>query len=462
MALIHERSTEVLLPELDLFAIPPTQLSIIKTKHSVAGLQTALSYDSPLEFSITSGQSYIDLDTLQLYLKEIIYVEDINTVIPPTIPNAANDGQITNPKSRVFPVNTFLSAQFSNLEVSLNDRQIYTSENQYAYRSYFDFLFGNNTASKRKAELQMFYEHTNGYLDSNFRGINGGVNANAEINGGAVSRFQRTQNSRKFECMGPIYFDLCGQGRLLPPNNTLKIRFIRNNPKFALMAENENETYKIIIHEAQIFYRSKEVNPNISSAHRLLGENEPYQYPLRKTEVRYQTHQARSNNLSVNSFYSGTLPRRVTVCNVLSKAFHGHLNFDPFNFQAFDIKSAVLRVNGENTPYTENLVGDPPNGLYGEFYYSFLSAYGLINNSEEVGINYKSFKEEGNFFISFDLSPSGVQNPHYELMKDGSINIELLLGAETEHGVVTLFFLEWDNLLSVFTNENNKKIALVN
>jgi hypothetical protein len=67
---IHHLSSITPLPELDIFSLPPTQLSIEKnfiTEHKPIANLTS---DSSIEFNVNSGiDEYIQLKDTQLYMK---------------------------------------------------------------------------------------------------------------------------------------------------------------------------------------------------------------------------------------------------------------------------------------------------------------------------------------------------------------------------------------------------------
>ena len=106
MAFVHHESNECSKTELDLFSIPPTQTSISKGQwieyHPLSNITDSGSF----EFNVSgSGDEYLDLARTQLYVKAKI--------------TKAN-GTALDPNEQVGPVNLFLHALFSQVDVSLN------------------------------------------------------------------------------------------------------------------------------------------------------------------------------------------------------------------------------------------------------------------------------------------------------------------------------------------------------
>ena len=120
--LIHKDSVACAKAELDLFLIPPTQTAIEKGYfiefHPLSNIQDG----QPLEFSISgNGEDYMDLSSSYLHVKVKII---------------KSDGNNLSENETVAPVNLFLQALFSQVDVSLNERVISSSNNTYSYRAY--------------------------------------------------------------------------------------------------------------------------------------------------------------------------------------------------------------------------------------------------------------------------------------------------------------------------------------
>ena len=67
---VHNSSSESATSALDLFAVPPTQSSVTKSKIIDVHPLTSLSDEGPIEFKISgNGEAFIDLSQTELYLK---------------------------------------------------------------------------------------------------------------------------------------------------------------------------------------------------------------------------------------------------------------------------------------------------------------------------------------------------------------------------------------------------------
>ena len=124
MAFVHHESQECTRSELHLFTIPGTQTSITKGQWIEYHPLSNTTDSGPIEFDV-SGEEYLDLARTLLFLKAKI--------------TKAN-GTALDLNEQVGPVNLFLHALFSQVDVSLNERLISPSTNTYPYRAMIETL----------------------------------------------------------------------------------------------------------------------------------------------------------------------------------------------------------------------------------------------------------------------------------------------------------------------------------
>jgi hypothetical protein len=117
MAFIHEGSCECAKSELDLFSVPPTQVSVDSGMFVEYHPISSLTDGAPIEFEVSSsGDDYIDFANSYLYVRAKI--------------TRANGNNLENDDT-VGPVNNFLHSLFSQVDISLNGTLITNSTNTY-------------------------------------------------------------------------------------------------------------------------------------------------------------------------------------------------------------------------------------------------------------------------------------------------------------------------------------------
>ena len=109
MALVHQESSYCTKSELDLFTIPPTQLSINHGFVEQHKCGTPLAGTGCLEFAVDGSDDYIDISKMNLFVK----VQVVNT-----------DGSNLQDTDIVTPANLFLHSLFNKVNVKLKGRHV--------------------------------------------------------------------------------------------------------------------------------------------------------------------------------------------------------------------------------------------------------------------------------------------------------------------------------------------------
>ena len=249
MAFVHHESNECSKSELDLFSIPPTQTSIIKGQWIEYHPLSNITDSGPIEFNVSgSGDEYLDLARTQLYVKAKI--------------TKAN-GTALDPNEQVGPVNLFLHALFSQVDVSLNERLISPSTNTYPYRAMLETLLNyGEDAKSSQLTMAMFYKDTPGKMNA----INP-VADDDDANMGLKARYAFTKLSNTVDMIGPIHTDLFFQDRLILNGVNLRLKLNRAKNSFCLVSSAGGANHKVVITQAILYVRKVKVAPAISLGH---------------------------------------------------------------------------------------------------------------------------------------------------------------------------------------------------
>ena len=195
MAFVHHASQECTKSKLDLFTIPVTQTSITKGQWIKYHPLSNITNSGPIEFNVSgSGEEHLYLARTLLFLKAKI--------------TKAN-GTALELDEQVGPMNLFLHALFSQVDVSLNERLLSPSTNTYPYRAMIETLLNyGDDAKSSQLTMAMFYKDTPGKMDA--------VNPVADdANMGLKARYAFTKQSRMVDMIGPIHSDIFFQDRLI-------------------------------------------------------------------------------------------------------------------------------------------------------------------------------------------------------------------------------------------------------
>ena len=156
MGYVHPYSKRCEKSEVDLFSVPPTQLSLEKGRWiDYRPLSSVENPDSAITFLIAGTDEYLDLS------KTILYVEG-------KILKGGDDPLSGGGQTNVAPVNNFLHSLFKQVDVYLNGKQVTPAMGTYAYRFYIETLL-NYDVSAKKSQLSsaLYFKDTAQEMDGN-------------------------------------------------------------------------------------------------------------------------------------------------------------------------------------------------------------------------------------------------------------------------------------------------------
>lgn len=228
----------------------------------------------PVEFNITEkGEDYIDYPASYFYVKV-------------KLTNA--DGTPISDKTPVSPVNLFLQALFSQVNVSLNERAISSSSNTYPYPAYTETLLNHwEEAKKSLLSCECFYK------DKCLVTFEPALPANP-----CKTIYELNSKSKVLDRTGSLHRDIFKQNRILLNMVDMKIKMIWSKTSFCLMATqmaDAKSDYKMVLHHASLFILKVKVSQCVSLGHGKALEKCDAKYPI--VRVLYETYSILSRNL---------------------------------------------------------------------------------------------------------------------------------------------------------------------
>jgi hypothetical protein len=437
MAKVHPQSCVCVNSELDLFSVPPTQTSIEHGFYVEYHPLSALIDSGPIEFAIPgTGEDYLDLNNTMLKVSAKITKSDTTNVA---------DGDV------VGPVNLTLHSLFQQVDVSLNDKLVSSSTNTYPYRAYLETLLDYGDGAKQtQLASAMWYKDTAGHMDSTAIGNN----AN---NIGLRKRAIITNAGSTFEMMGRLHSDIfCLDKAMLNGVNT-KIRLVRSKDSFVLMAPSVGNAaphaYKVKILSAVLYVRKIRLNPSVFLAHAKALEIGNAKYPLKRVECKTFSVSAGSRSHNQENLFLGQLPVKLVMGIVDNDAFNGTYLKNPFNFKHHDLNYISVLIDGQQQPI-KPLQPDFANNLVVQSYLSLFSGTGKLLKDEDNGITREDYGN-GYTLFAYDLTPDlSEDGGHFNLIKQGSLRVELHFANALPHTVNVVVYAEFENVLEVDKNRN--------
>ena len=411
--------------ELELFSVPPTNISMEKGSVMENIPISSVGDNSPIEFHINSTDEYIDLGRTFLYVKAKIVKKDKNDI-------AEN--------AKVGPVNLWFHSLFSQIDIKLNGKLITPSVNTYPYKAYLETLLSYGSDAK---ESQLTSELW--FLDNNsFDQID--PHLEEDSNEGFARRGQFCSQSKSVEMMGRLHCDIFQQDRYLLNGVEMNIKLIRSPETFHLMAD--GSAFTTLIEEACLYVRKVKLNPAIPVQHnKMLSQGKNAKYPVRRGVVSTFTIPKDQMSINKDNVTMGQLPRRIVVGLVTNKAFNGAVNKNPFDFKHFDLNYFALYLDGEQYP-TKPLT---PNFSGNEFLRSYMTLFegtGMLNDDKGHGIERSHYKD-GFALYAFDLTPDMTEGSHVDPIKHGNVRMDIHFKETLKETVNVIVYAEYDNVIQI-------------
>lgn len=431
MALIHHASGECASGGFELFDLPPTAVDV----QDVCVIQyhpiNTITASSPLEFQVASSGSdyFIDLD--ECYLNLQVKVTQSN-------------GDEIKGTDKIAPVNNFLHSLFQQVDLDLNEVRVSSSDGNYGFKAYIENLLSFTAESKFSLLCtEGWYADTAGKFSSTA----------GDENDGFKKRREAILGGKTWDLMGKLHLDWFLQQRYLLNSVDIRLRFIRQNAKFALMCGDDNSEPKIDIVKAVLYVKKVKPSSDIILAHSKVLAGANAKYFLKKVECKAFTVPSKTADGSIDSAIVGALPSFVVVGLIKNSAYTGNFKENPFEFQHFDLSHIALVVDGKTIPH-HAYTPDFDNNLYVRDYLSLYTATGRHQSDKGLGISFNSYKG-GNILHAFDLSIDQCSTGnHLSLARQGSMRVELKFRKALTESVTVLLYCAYQTVAEIDKNRN--------
>src|SRR6267154_3377936 len=439
MAFIHQGSVNCSSPQLDLFPTPMTQTSIECGTWAEFNPVSAITDSMPIAFDISgAGTSYIDVSQTQLIVKAQL-VKPNGTPIDNT--------------THVAPRNLFLHSLFSEIDVKLNGTLVTSSNNTYLYRAYIETLLSyGRDAKNSQLTSAMYYKDEGG--NTGFEEAD--QHAAGATNKGMVKRNSIFRTGGIVSMQGPLHLDLLFQDRYLPSDVGAQLRFVRSRDAFSLMSDAANPSFRIKIHECVLLIRKVNISPSVSIAQAKAFEVGNAKYPIRRVVCKsYSVATGMRDNVH-EGLFTGQISSRIVIAMVENQAVNGSYERNPFNFKHFNLSSIKIYVDGQAHSNIKPIECDFDNHQSLMGYLSLFTGSGKYRRDEGLDIDREEY-EGGYTLFAYDLSPDLTEEGYFNLVKEGSIRVELKFAQALTNTINIIAYAEFESIIEI----NREKQVLI-
>lgn len=426
MSFLHHNSCECVKSELDLFALPSTQTSIESGQWIQYSPISSITDEGPIEFLVPgAGDEYIDLSHTMLHIKARILNQDSSKT-----------------EISVAPVNNWLHSLFNQLDIYLNQKLISPPNNTYAYRAYIETLLNyGSEAKKSHLTCGLWYGDTPNKMDTC-----------DDTNTGFSKRQKMAKGN--IEMIGHLHGDIFNQEKFLMNGVELRVKLVRSKESFNLMCTTLDSKLKVQIYYATLIMRKVRINPTVLLAHEKVLATTTAKYPVTRAEVKVLTIASGVQGKNLDNVFLGQIPKRCIIGFVDNAAFNGTLNLNPFNFSNHDLNLFSIYVDGQQIP-AKTLLPNFSDNVFTDAYHTLFSGTGIHFLNEGNSITKEDFAG-GYCLFAFDLTPdlSANSHSHWNLIKRGSVRLEVRFEKALTKTVNCIIYAEFDNVIEINKNRD--------
>ena len=236
--------------------------------------------------------------------------------------------------ARVTYVNNILHSIFSNVEVYINNQQIYNSNWLYAHKSYISNNF-KAAISEYKGVLrcegydfQQDPEDISNPLPDPF----------------FTKRIKLLSGPDGFMVYGNLGINFFSISELLYPNMKNLLRLIRAIPTFYMISDNPNVSLGIV--DCSLYTRRIPLKDDYHKKMDMLAYA-PVEYNYLETLAKTFIKPARRNQFIQENIFNNAPIRRIAIAMTTNSAFTGSFTENPFWYHQFDLRQVKILRGGQ-------------------------------------------------------------------------------------------------------------------
>ena len=434
-------------PALNLFKVPPTDLSMMS--YRMVPIHPFTTGINPIDFQIDPQEDYVDLSRS--------YFE-----IELRLQKAAGAGNVVAAEN-TFLVNNIAHSLFKQISIRLNNTLISPQTFTYHYKAYLETLLNFNRDDGEtilKPQGWLNYANWPNTLTGN-QLDNATPHANFEALPPKTKSFVLDLRAEIAKYAAGVtrtlimvpHIEVFHLNKLLIPQVQIGIQLYFNPVELwslqyagAVAFRLDPEDVKVKLYLCQI-----RLNPSVYRELMSDMSKKIVSYPTVRSEIR--TYNIARNTLhhEINNPFQNRLPNMVIVGLVTSTAFNGAVAENPFSFRQFQLVSVKQVVRGETYPY-EPLVMMRNNGSKDmRGYRQFLQATGSLCKSRGnmAQADDWGYNKNCTLFVFENAANGCLNSPVLNPKLSGELRLVLGFGGDQGANVTAIVYGEFENLLEI-------------
>ena len=419
----------------DIFSAPQIEVDMVSSKtikvKPIAGGNTS---QGPVEFLVSSAAT--DYTLLPF------------TRLEGSLKITKQDGTNLPAGADLSVVNYLPCSLWKQVECSINNTEVVDqSSGSFAFKSYLEALLCYGSEAKNThLKTSFYYKDTTGFEDANTKTVNNGKTA-------YMTRQKIIEESSIVNFSSQIHVDFFNTKRLLPANCHIRLRFIRNDDSFSLIAKTGEYKIEIIPDSLSLSLRKITPSPRVLSKHeQLFASGRPAIFPFQQAKI--TTHLASAGTQSINfNVCTGPLPTQCFVMMVDHDAYSGAMEKNPFHFKHNGLSNFRFLVNSESYP-AEYFKPIFEKNIYAREYTNLMNCLSIGSKNLGCDMDPESFAS-GSFILSYDSCPEMCSGSRTHLPKTGTLEIEADFKTALDKPITILVYSVYNRFLEISGKEKN-------
>ena len=302
---------------------------------------------------------------------------------------------------------------FSNVEVYINNQQIYNSNGLYAHKSYISNNF-KGAISEYKSVL-----HCEGYdFAENPDDIQDSLLSDPFFS----RRMKMLLRSDGFALYGKLGVDFFTTSELLYPNLKVRIRLIRARPNFYMISDNPNVSLGFVY--CTLYTRRIGLKEDYQMKRMDMLAYAPVEYNCMETLAKTFIIPSSQNQFIQENIFNNAPIRRIAIAMNTNSAFTGSFSENPFWYQQFDLRQIRILKGGQ-------LIVDYDTSNNCRLYVTTMKAMNFQDDIPSIPID--NFQDH--YVLVFDLTSmqDATEHCHYPELVGEPLRLELNFNTALEH-----------------------------
>ena len=349
-----------------------------------------------LKLKFVKGRGY---DTYESKEKKKEH-KDESVVFTETSDDDSEEEEVT----RVTYVNNKMHSIFSNVEVHINNQQIYNSNGLYAHKSYISNNF-KAAISEYKGVL-----HCEGYdYEQDPEDF-----SNPLPDPIFTRRMKLLSRPDSFMLYGKLGIDFLSTSELLYANMEIRLRLIRVRPNFYMISDNPTVSLGIV--DCSMYTRRIALKDDHHKKRKDMLAYAPVEYNNLETLAKTFIIPARQNHFIQENIFNNAPFRLIAIAMNTNSAFTGSFTENPFWYQQFDLRQ--IRILRGAQPSVHSDTADNCR-----LYVTTMKAMSFQDDIPSIPID--DFKDHNVLVFDLTSMQDATENCHYSELVGEPLRLEL-------------------------------------